>query len=102
MRTSRNHRLYLQLALLALMLAPALAFAADGGDDTLGLGDLLDWLVGLLRGPVGKLAAMVAFASAMFAGIGRGNIWGFVTGIVFAVVFYYGPNMVLNVFGAAL
>ena len=94
--------LALQLAVLALMLMPSLAMAADTGDDSLGLGQLLDWLVNLLRGPLGKICALTAFCVGMIAGIARGSFLAVLTGIGFAVTFYYGPNIILNVFGATL
>jgi type IV secretory pathway VirB2 component (pilin) len=100
------NKLYVKLALLAVLmvgfLAPGLAFAADSGDDNLGLGELLDWLVALLQGPLGKICALVAFTVGMIAGIARGSFLAVLTGVGFAVVFYYGPNIILNVFGAVL
>lgn len=90
------------IALLALLATPGLAFAANSGSDDLGLGELLDWLVNLLTGPLGKIGALCAFAVGMIAGIARGSFLAMLTGIGFAVVFYYGPSIILNVFGATL
>ncbi|OGU22732.1 MAG: hypothetical protein A2580_14985 [Hydrogenophilales bacterium RIFOXYD1_FULL_62_11] len=101
-KPSLHPRLAAMLLMAFLILTPGLAFAADTGDDSLGLGELLDWLVGLLMGPVGKICSLVAFTAGMIAGIARGSFLAVLTGIGFAVTFYYGPNLILNVFGAAL
>lgn len=94
------------LAMLALALlvalSPTAAFAADGGEDSLGLGELLDWLVGLLQGTLGKILAIVAFLAGMITGVLRGSFMAIGVGVGFAIVLYYGPNIILNVFGAAL
>lgn len=90
-----------RLALLTLLLLPGLAFAADSGEDSLGLGELLDWTVNLLRGPLGKICALVAFAVGMIGGIATGRFLAVLTGVGFAVAFYYGPGFIMNVFGAA-
>ena len=92
---------FLALALL-VVLAPGDALAADGGEDSLGLGELLDWLVGLLKGTVGKILAIVAFLAGMITGVLRGSFMAIGVGVGFAIVLYYGPNIILNVFGAAL
>lgn len=90
------------LVLGLLMLLPSLAFASDTGGDDLGLTPLLDWLRNLLIGPLGKIGALCAFAVAIVKGIFQGSILGFLTGIGFAVVFYYGPDIILGVFGATI
>ncbi len=90
------------LALCTLMLLPALAFASDTGGDDLGLDGLLEWLRNLLMGPLGKIGALCAFAVAIVKGIFQGSILGFLTGIGFSVAFYYGPDIILGVFGATI
>src|SRR5690606_6888674 len=97
-----HSKLTIQLALLAFLMLPGMAFAADSGSDDLGLGALLDWSVNLLQGPLGKICALLAFAVGMVAGVTRGSFLAVLTGSGFAVVFYYGPNIILNVFGATL
>lgn len=91
----------LALALI-VSLSPGDALAAGNGDDSLGLGELLDWLVGLMQGTLGKILAISAFLAGMIGGILKGSFAAIGVGIGFAVVFYYGPNVILNVFGAAL
>lgn len=81
---------------------PAIAMASDTGGDDLGLNDLLDWLRNLLMGPLGKIGALTGFAVAMIGGVMRGSIMGFVIGIGMAVTFYYGPDVILRVFGATI
>ena len=90
------------LALCGLMLLPAIAFASDTGGDDLGLNALLEWVRNLLMGPLGKIGALCAFAVAIVKGIFQGSILGFLTGIGFSVVFYYGPDIILGVFGATI
>ncbi|MCD9046903.1 TraA family conjugative transfer protein [Luteimonas sp. MHLX1A] len=89
--------------LLALAITmPAIAMASDVGTDELGLEGLLEWLRNLLMGPLGKIGALTGFAIAMIGGVMRGSIMGFVVGIGMAVAFYYGPDVILRVFGATL
>lgn len=101
-RRNRKRSAAMLMALAVLMLLPSLAFAADTGGDDLGLTPLLDWLRNLLIGPLGKIGALCAFAVAIVKGIFQGSILGFLTGIGFAVVFYYGPDIILGVFGATI
>lgn len=96
-------RLVVMLVFMFLMAFPHLALAAgDGGEDQLNLGELLDWVVGLLKGPLGKICALVSFAAGMIAGAARGNFTALLIGVAFAVAFYYGPDIILNVFGAVI
>lgn len=89
------------LAIVSLLL-PSIAFASGTGQDDLGLGDLLNWLIGLIQGTLGKILSLIAFLVGMIAGIARGSFLAVATGIGFAVVFYYGPDVILSVFGATL
>ena len=89
--------------LLALaVVIPTLALASDTGGDDLGLEGLLEWLRNLLMGPLGKIGALTGFAVAMIGGVMRGSIMGFVVGIGMAIAFYYGPDVILRVFGATI
>lgn len=90
------------MALIAVSMLPMVAFASDTGGDDLGLGELLEWLRGLLMGPLGKIGALCSFAVGMIAGIATGRFLAMLTGIGFAVAFYYGPDIILRVFGASL
>lgn len=101
-RRERTRRILSALAIVALMSLPALAFASDSGGDDLGLNELLTWLRNLLMGPLGKIGALCAFAVAIVRGIFQGSILGFLTGIGFACIFFYGPDIILGVFGAAI
>lgn len=98
------HATALPVLALALIIAisPGDALAAGEGDDSLGLGELLDWLVGLMQGALGKILAISAFLAGMITGVLKGSFMAIGVGIGFAVVMYYGPNLILNVFGAAL
>lgn len=101
-----KHRLHpsliVYLIVFTLVVMPGVAFAADTGDDSLGLGVFLDWLTNLLQGPLGKICALIAFTSGMIAGVARGSFMAVLTGVGFAVTFYYGPGIILNVFGAVI
>jgi len=88
--------------MLVTMVMPSVALASGGGADDLGLGDLLDWLVGLIQGTLGKILALIAFLVGIIAGVARGSFLAVATGIGFAVVLYYGPDIILSVFGATL
>lgn len=101
-RHRKMGRTLASLGLALFLLLPAVAFAADTGGDDLGLTPLLDWLRNLLMGPLGKIGALCAFAVAIVKGIFQGSILGFLTGIGFAVVFYYGPDIIIGVFGATI
>lgn len=101
-RRERTLRILSTLALTLVLMLPSLAFASDSGGDDLGLGDLLQWLRNLLMGPLGKIGALCAFAVAIVRGIFQGSILGFLTGIGFACIFYYGPDIILGVFGASI
>lgn len=98
----KNRLTFFASVAIAAMLVPSLAFASGSGGDDLGLGDLLDWLVGLIQGTLGKILALIAFLVGMIAGVARGSFLAVATGIGFAVVFYYGPDIILSVFGATL
>jgi len=96
-------RKFLPTALLfALILLPGLAFAADSGEDSLGLGVLLEWLINLIQGPLGKILAILSLCVALVAGVLRGNFGTALSAFGFAIMCYYGPNMVLGVFGATI
>lgn len=84
----------------AMFPADAWAGGGGGGSDQLGLGELLDWLVGLIQGPLGKILAISAFVIGAIAGIVRGSLMFLAMGMGFAIVLFYGPNIILNVFGA--
>ena len=90
----------LMFALFALVVCNS-ALASGGSGDDLDLGDLLDWLVGLLQGVLGKILAISAFLAGIIGGILKGSFIAFGTGMGFAIVLYYGPNIILNVFGAS-
>lgn len=75
-------------------------WAAGGSGDDLGLGELLNWLVGLIQGVLGKILAICAFIIGAIAGILKGSLMFFAVGMGTAIVLFYGPNIILNVFGA--
>jgi len=103
MLDTMTKKLTLLLAVLTVsLMAPTVAHASGGGADDLGLGDLLDWLVGLIQGTLGKILALVAFLVGIIAGVAQGSFLAVATGIGFAVVLYYGPDIILSVFGATL
>ncbi len=91
---------------LALMIScaviPSVALASGAGQDDLGLGDLLNWIIGLIQGTLGKILSLIAFLVGMIAGIAQGSFLAVATGIGFAVVFYYGPDIIISVFGATV
>jgi len=99
---NRKKKLYPSFLLLALLLLPSLAFAADSGEDSLGLGVLLEWLINLIQGPLGKILAILSLGVSLVAGVLRGNFGTALVAFGFAIMCYYGPNMVLGVFGATI
>lgn len=101
-RFTKNKRFIPLLIVLMLSLLPTLAFAADSGEDSLGLSVLLDWLINLIQGPLGKILAILALGVSLVAGVLRGNFGTALVAFGFAIMCYYGPNMVLGVFGATI
>lgn len=103
MLDSMKNKLTFVLTLMVVsFLIPGVAHASGTGQDDLGLGDLLNWLIGLIQGTLGKILSLIAFLVGMIAGIAQGSFLAVATGIGFAVVFYYGPDVILSVFGATL
>lgn len=98
--TLKNKLTFALTVLVMALLIPNVAHASGSGGDDLGLGELLDWLVGLIQGTLGKILALIAFLVGMIAGVAQGSFLAVATGIGFAVVFYYGPDIILSVFGA--
>src|SRR5690606_22080089 len=61
--------------------APHDTWASSSSTDELGLGELLDWLVGLIQGPLGKILAISAFVIGAIAGVVRGSLMFFAIGM---------------------
>ena len=98
----KNKLTFILTLLVVSFLIPSTALASGANQDDLGLGDLLNWLIGLIQGTLGKILALIAFLVGMIAGIAQGSFLAVATGIGFAIVFHYGPDVILSVFGATL
>lgn len=88
--------------IVAVAFTPAMAMAAGSTADDMGLNEILEWLVDLVRGPLGKVIAITAFIVGIIAGIAVGRFTAILTGAGFAIVCYYGPSFLLRIFGAGL
>ena len=102
MKTRLHPTLLVYLLMFVFMAMPGVAFADSTGEDQLNLGEFLTWLEDLLRGPLGKICALLAFTAGMIAGVARGSFMAVLTGVGFAVTFYYGPGIITAVFGAVI
>lgn len=93
----------LMLVLIVLLTAfPVLAMASTGGGGADPFSTSVDTLVGWLKGGLGLLLSLTALGVGLIAGLRAGSIWGFAVGVGFALVCYYGPDVLTSVFGATL
>lgn len=92
------------LLVLLLTALPVIAMAGGGGGD--GTGDpfavAVTTLTGWLKGGLGLLLSLVALGTGLIAGLRAGSVWGFAIGVGFALVCFYGPDVLVSVFGATL
>lgn len=91
------------LVLMTLLLAlPALAMAGTtgAGSDPFSAATtvVIDWL----KGGLGLLLSILALGIGLIAGLRVGSIWGIAIGFGFAVVCYYGPDILQSIFGATI
>lgn len=90
------------LVLMAMLLAlPALAMAAGSGS-TDPFSSATQVVIGWLKGGLGLLLSILALGIGLIAGLRVGSIWGIAIGFGFAVVCYYGPDILQSIFGATL
>lgn len=106
MKTAALHRQGKSIALLVLltflMVLPALAMAAGGGSGSNPFDGATTTIIEWLKGGLGLLLSILALGIGLIAGLRVGSIWGIAIGFGFAVVCYYGPDILQSVFGAAL
>lgn len=90
----------LTLALLALLLAmPDLAYAGNVADDE--LAPLVQKIFDYLEGSVGLGIVIVAFVVAAIAAIAQ-RLIVFLSAFGLLIIVKYGPQVILNFFGATL
>jgi len=87
------------LLMIAVLTPGVLADNSEGGTE---FNPILDWLVAAAKGGLGKLIAMASFVGGMLAGIMKGSLWGAGIGIGFAICMYFGPDIILGLFGMTL
>jgi conjugal transfer pilus assembly protein TraA len=90
--------------LIVLMLAlPALAMASGtGGSGSNPFDGATTTIIEWLKGGLGLLLSILALGIGLIAGLRVGSIWGIAIGFGFAVVCYYGPDILQSIFGASL
>ncbi|OJY94433.1 MAG: hypothetical protein BGP25_05430 [Lysobacterales bacterium 63-13] len=91
------------LVLLMFVLAlPALAMAAGSGGGSDPFNGATTTIIDWLKGGLGLLLSILALGIGLIAGLRVGSIWGIAIGFGFAVVCYYGPDILQSIFGATL
>ncbi len=99
----RFTRQSLMLVLLVLLTAfPFVAMASTGGGGGDPFSTVVDTAITWLKGGLGLLLSIVALGVGLIAGLRAGSIWGFAVGVGFALVCYYGPDVLTSIFGATL
>jgi type IV secretory pathway VirB2 component (pilin) len=96
--------LLLSLAPLAVLTVEVAAYSAgtSTGTDALGSFDtLLTEIIGWIDGPLGTLLAVAALGVGLAMGVVQQSIMAAVTGIFFAAVVNYGPQILEGISGAA-
>lgn len=99
----RHGKSFALLVLLTfLMFLPALAMAAGAGSGSNPFVGATTTIIEWLKGGLGLLLSILALGIGLIAGLRVGSIWGIAIGFGFAVVCYYGPDILQSIFGATL
>ncbi|MBK1717302.1 TraA family conjugative transfer protein [Thiocystis violacea] len=93
-----------RLLLVAVALAPMLAFAGEGTGDTTGTEFQVVYtlITGWMTGLLGKIIAVSFILVGLVAGVMRQSIMGFVVGVAAGVGMLVAPNVINTLFTATL
>lgn len=89
------------MAMLYVATLPAFAGSTSSGLDANVWSEVVELLKGWLQGGLGLIISLISLIAALIMGI-RGNIWLCLTTFAIAVLAYFGPNILQNMFSATL
>jgi len=99
-RTHTPSRMYCLTALyLAGVLLPAVSFAGTGGQE---LAPVWNWLVGIVQGYGGKIAALVFILAGLAGGARYGSVMVFLAGLFIGIGLYLAPDIINSMVTATL
>ena len=83
--------------LVALAALSGLAFASAADSD---FSDIVTKIQGWTDGSLGKVLSLAIFVVGIASGVVQQSLMAAVAGVAGAMIVHYGPNIIINVFGA--